>query len=183
MDPAIKSRRESVLRSLYSSNRGLIVHCSALTDNGKAFVFAGRADTGKSTLAQKLALKMEVINDDMNILEFYNEGIKVSTYFTQEENQGYHYLINENVTGILNAVFFPIKEMKKDSYLESLDDKGFIWKTLLTCAAPPTTGENHLFPNYLSLIDRLIESVSFYNIHHNLKDSPDEIANLLRSIK
>lgn len=183
MDPAIKSRRESVLRSLYASIKGLIIHCSALTDNGKAFAFAGVADVGKSTLAQKLALKMEVINDDMNIFEFCDDGIKISTYFTQAENQGYHYLINENMTGTLKAVLFPVKELKNDSYLEPLHDAGLIWKTLLTCVAPPITGEDHLFSNYLEMIDRLIDSVPFYNIHHNLKDPPDEIVNLLRSIK
>ncbi len=29
MDPAIRSRRESVLRSLYSTENGLIIHFSA----------------------------------------------------------------------------------------------------------------------------------------------------------
>lgn len=183
MKQSIKKRRESVLRSLYSSNRGLIVHCSAVEDSGHSFVFAGVADAGKSTLAQKLNGIMTVINDDMNILEFSNSGIKVSTYFTQAENQGFHYLINENVTGLLKAVLFPVKELSKDSYLELLTDKGLIWKKLLTCAAPPITGEDHLFPNYLNMLDRLMDSIAFFNIHHNLKDSPEFISKLLRNIK
>ena len=126
---------------------------------------------------------MTPINDDMNILEFTDDGIKVSTYFTQEENQGYHYLINEDVTGILKAVFFPVKEYERDSFIEPLTDKGYIWRMLLTCVAPPVKGEDHLFPNYYEMMDRLINSAQFYNFYHNLKDSPEFIADILRSIK
>ncbi|HQJ60792.1 MAG TPA: hypothetical protein PKV35_07330 [bacterium] len=183
MDPAIRSRRESVLRSLYSSQNGLIVHCSAVEDSGSSFIFAGIADAGKSTLANKLSEIMTVINDDMNVLEFSDTGIKVSTYFTQAENQGYHYLINEDATGVLKAILFPVKELENDSYLEKLSDKGFIWRNLLSCVAPPITGEDHFFPNYYKMIDRLMESVPFFNIHHNLKNNPEFIAELLRSVE
>ena len=68
MEAKIRSRRESVLRSLYSSKSGLIVHSSAVENVGNVFVFAGVADVGKSTLAKKLGENMAVINDDMNIL-------------------------------------------------------------------------------------------------------------------
>ncbi|HQO92906.1 MAG TPA: hypothetical protein PLX56_11325 [bacterium] len=183
MEPAIRSRRESVLLSLYSSQNGLIVHCSAVEDSGSSFIFAGVADAGKSTLANKLGKIMTVINDDMNILEFCDKKVKVSTYFTQAENQGYHYVINEDASGLLKAVLFPVKELENDSYLEQLADKGFIWKMLLNCVAPPITGEDHLFPNYYRMIDKLMESVPFFNIHHNLKDSAEHIATLLRKIK
>ena len=119
----------------------------------------------------------------MNILEFKDSGIEVSTYFTQAENRGYHYLINEDAKGILKAVLFPKMEFIKDSHIEKIDDRGHIWKTLLTCVAPPLKGEDELFPNYLSMLDRLMDSVPFFNIHHNLKDSPEFIAEILRGIK
>ena len=178
-----RNRRRDVLKFLYSSQKGLIIHSSAIESSGVSFIFAGVADVGKSTLAKKLSNIMTVINDDMNILEFTDNGIRVSTYFTQAENQGYHYLINEDVTGILKAVLFPIKEYERDSFIEPLTDKGLIWRKLLTCVAPPITGEDHLFPNYYEMIDRLMDSVPFFNIYHNLKDSPEFIAELLRSIK
>ncbi|MGI6395442.1 MAG: hypothetical protein ACOX2F_12070 [bacterium] len=182
MEPLIKTRRESLLCELYSSKSGLIVHSSALEDSGNSFLFAGVADVGKSTLAKKLNGLMNVINDDMNILKFCEAGIEVSTYFTQAENRGHHYLINEDVRGTLKAVLFPVKELKKDSYLELLSDEGFIWKVLLTCVAPPISGKDHLFPNYYKMIDCVMDSVPFFYIHHNLKDSPEAIANLLREI-
>jgi hypothetical protein len=179
----INYKRKFFLYSYYLTNKGLIIHSSAIESSGVSFVFPGIADVGKSTLANKLSNIMTVINDDMNILEFADNGIKVSTYFTQAENQGYHYLINEDVTGALKSVFFPIKEYEKDSFIEPLNDKGLIWRKLLTCVAPPITGEDHLFPNYYAMIDRLMDSVPFFNFYHNLKDSPEFIADLLRSIK
>lgn len=183
MKDSVKKRRENLLRSLYSLKKGLIVHCSAVEDSGNVFAFAGISDAGKSTLAEKLNSIMPVINDDMNIFQFSDNGVSVSTYFTQAENNGFHYTINENLSGTLKAVLFPVKEKEKRTCMELITDKGFIWKTLLTCVAPPLNGEDHLFPNYLEMVDRIIDSVPFYNIHHNLKNSPDEIANLLRSIE
>lgn len=183
MKSKIRNRRESVLRSLYSSQSGLIMHSSAVEDVGNVFVFAGVADVGKSTVANKLSKKMTVINDDMNILEFTEKGIEVSTYFTQAENRGYHYLINEDAKGILKAVFFPKMEFDKKSYIEKIDDRAQIWRTLLTCVAPPLKGEDELFPNYLAMMDKLTDTVPFFNIHHNLNDRPEFIAELLRGIE
>ena len=183
MESKVRSRRENVLRTLYSIKSGLIVHSGAVSDSGVAYVFAGVADVGKSTLTQKLNEIMTGINDDMNILEFCDYGIEVSTYFTQEENRGYHYLINENAKGNLKAVLFPKMEFLKNSYLEKVTDRGYIWKTLLNCVAPPLKGEDEFFSNYLNMLDKLMNETVFYDIHHNLNDSPDFIAELLRSIK
>lgn len=183
MKDPVKKRREDILRSMYSSKKGLIVHCSAVFDSGSVFAFAGVADTGKSTLAEKLSNIMPVINDDMNIFHFSDGGIRVSTYFTQAENNGYHYTINENLSGRLKAVLFPVKEEKKLSGIELIEDKGTIWTTLLTCVAPPLKNENELFQNYLEMLDRLMDSVLFFNIYHNLKDSPELLTSVLRKIK
>lgn len=183
MKSKIRNRREFVLRSLYSSQSGLIMHSSAVEDVGNVFVFAGVADVGKSTVANKLSKKMTVINDDMNILEFTENGIEVSTYFTQAENRGYHYLINEDAKGTLRAVLFPKMEFEKKSFLEKINDRGYIWRTLLNCVAPPLKGEDELFPNYLEMLEKLMDVVPFFNIHHNLNDSPEIIAELLRGIK
>jgi len=182
MTSKTRSRRESVLRSLYSSKSGLIVHCSAVENSGDAFVFAGTSDVGKSTLAKKLSKKMTVINDDMNVLRFSDDGILVSTYFTQEENKGYHYLINENTTGTLKAFLFPEKELEKESYIEQVLDKGLAWKRLLSCTAPPLKGEDELFSNYLEMVERLLVSVPFFSIHHNLNDSPEFVREILMSM-
>ncbi|HQM86091.1 MAG TPA: hypothetical protein PLD55_15535 [bacterium] len=126
---------------------------------------------------------MTPINDEKNILEFSEKGVVVKSYFPKTDGHPKEYLINHDVTGILKAALFPIKEYERDSFIEPLTDKGLIWRKLLTCVAPPITGEDHLFPNYYEMIDRLMDSVPFFNIYHNLKDSPEFIAELLRSIK
>lgn len=183
MNDSIKKRRENLLRSLYSSKSGLIVHCSAVFDSGSVFAFAGEADAGKSTLAEKLSNIMPVINDDMNLFQFSDNGTMVSTYFTQAENNGYHYAINENLSGTLKAVLFPVKEAAKPSSIKLIEDKGTIWTTLLKCVAPPLKNENELFQNYLEMLDRLMDHVPFFNIYHNLKDSPELLADVLHKIK
>lgn len=182
MKESVKKRRENLLRSLYSSKSGLIVHCSAVEDSGKIFAFAGISDAGKTTLAEKLSVIMPVTNDDMNIFQFSDSGIRVSTYFTQAENNGSHYTINENLSGMLKAVLFPVKETSKPSFSELIEDNGAVWTTLLTCVAPPLKNENELFQNYLEMLDRLIDSVPFFYIHHNLNDRPELLAQILRVI-
>lgn len=182
MEAKIRARREKVLRSLYSQSTGLIVHSGAVVDDDTVYVFPGVADSGKSTLTRKLNNIFTAINDDMNLLEFKTSGIEVSTYFTQIENRGYHYLINEDAKGALKAVLFPKMEFEKDSFVEKLKDRGDIWKMLLSSVAPPLKGEDELFPNYLIMLEKLMDSTLFFNIYHNLKDSPEFIADLLRGI-
>lgn len=167
----------------YSSVNGLISHCSSLKDNEIVFLFPGVSGLGKSTIAKKMSTIMIPLNDDRNFLEFKGSKIFIRSDFSKIYGHPKEYLINHDLTGILKAVLFPIKEYERDSFIEPLTDKGFIWRKLLTCVAPPITGEDHLFPNYYEMIDRLMDSVPFFNIYHNLKDSPEFIANLLRSIK
>ncbi|HSW60473.1 MAG TPA: hypothetical protein VLJ60_06710 [bacterium] len=146
-------------------------------------MIVGVSESGKTTLAKKMSFIMKPINDEKNVLAFNKNGIVVSSFFPATDYKQKEYLINHDLTGILKAVLFPIKEYERDSFIEPLTDKGLIWRKLLTCVAPPITGEDHLFPNYYEMIDRLMDSVPFFNIYHNLKDSPEFIAELLRSIK
>jgi len=178
-----KSRREKILRTLFLEQGGLVIHSGSVKEVCGSFLFVGKSKTGKSTITRKLDSIITGINDDMNILKFKKEGIEVSSFFLRSENPGFHYLINEEAKGILKAVLFPKMEFIKDSHIEKIDDRGHIWKTLLTCVAPPLKGEDELFPNYLSMLEKLMDSVPFFNIHHNLNDSPEFIAELLRGIK
>jgi len=163
--------------------KNIVAHCSAIKAFNFTYIFPGISESGKSTIAKKLNGLMTPINDEKNILEFSEKGVVVKSYFPKTDGHPKEYLINHDVTGILKAALFPIKEYERDSFIEPLTDKGLIWRKLLTCVAPPITGEDHLFPNYYEMIDRLMDSVPFFNIYHNLKDSPEFIAELLRSIK
>ena len=176
----MRAVNKNLYKDLFSAKRGLIIHSSALCDGTSAYVFGGVSGSGKSTMAQKMNGIMVPINDEKNVLEFTDQGIKVSTYFFLDGDEPKQYIVNENVSGILKTFFFIKKDPLLKSRHELINDRSKIWKMLLTCAAPPYTGEDHLFPDYLQLIDKLSDAVPFYCFYHNLSDPPELIAKLLR---
>ena len=123
---------------------------------------------------------MVPINDEKNLIQFTDRGITVSTYFTVDGSEEKQYLVNENVTGILAKVFFIRKVFNEPSRSEVISDKAQIWKMLLKCVAPPYFGEDHFFPNYLELIEKLIDSVPFFYFYFNISDNPEILADIMR---
>jgi energy-coupling factor transporter ATP-binding protein EcfA2 len=174
--------RSQVIKQIriYKCCVGLISHSSSIYYNKTVFLFPGMSGVGKSTIARKLSGIMTPINDDRNLLEFADNKVIVRSDFSEDNCLPGRYIINNDLTGILKAVLFPVKEYERDSFIEPLTDKGLIWRKLLTCVAPPAEGLDHLFPNYYAMIDRLMDLVPFFNFHHNLKDSPEYIANTIR---
>ena len=59
----------------------LLFHCSALSIDGKAYLFTGPSGTGKSTHArlwrERFGDKIVTINDDKPLLRFFDKGIRV----------------------------------------------------------------------------------------------------------
>ncbi|HQB11084.1 MAG TPA: hypothetical protein PLW37_14570 [bacterium] len=45
---------------------------------------------------------------------------------------------------------------------------------------PPYFGEDHFFPNYLELIEKLIDSVPFFYFYFNISDNPEILADIMR---
>jgi energy-coupling factor transporter ATP-binding protein EcfA2 len=176
----LRAKKQGLHKILFSSKSGLIIHSSAMYDNHAVYVFGGVSGSGKSTIARKLNGIMTPINDEKNVLEFKNDGISVYTHFLKSDDDHKEYLVNEDLSGTLKAFFFLNKESGTESRIEPLSDKGYIWKMLLKCAAPPSEGEDHFFPAYLEMVDRLIESVPFYDFYYNTSDSQEDLAELLR---
>lgn len=171
-------------RELYSAEKGLIVHSSSFEKDGSGFVCGGVCTAGKSTLCFKLKELFNPINDDRNLLEFADSGIIVSSFWNQNEQNfsTKQYLVNNEISAKLRAFLFVAKEFEKETYLEELSDKTYIWKKLLLCAAPPVKGDESLFPNYFSMLEKLMSETRFFIIHHNLKDPPEFVAERLLNI-
>jgi hypothetical protein len=55
---------------------GILVHSAGVVSGGRAFLFVGAADAGKSTIA-RLAGGRPVLNDEMNLVEFGPDGPEV----------------------------------------------------------------------------------------------------------
>ena len=171
-------------RELYSAEKGLIVHSSSFEKNGFAFVCGGVCTAGKSTLCFKLKELFNPINDDRNLLEFTDDGLIIKSFWDQNEQNfsTKQYLVNNEISAKLKAFLFVAKEFEKETYLEKLSDKALIWKRLLFCAAPHAEGENQLFGNYFSMLEKLMSQTEFFIIHHNLKDPPEFVADRLLEI-
>lgn len=171
-------------RELYLAEKGLIVHSSSFEKNGFTFVCGGVCGSGKSTLCFKLKELFNPINDDRNLLEFSDDGIIVSSFWDQNEQNfsTKQYLVNQELSAKLKAFLFVAKEFEKETYLEELSDRTQIWKKLLFCAAPPVKGDESLFPNYFSMLEKLMSETKFFVIHHNLKDPPEFVAEKLLGI-
>jgi len=173
-----------VQRELYSVEKALIVHSSSFEKNGQGFICGGVCGIGKSTLCFKLQHIFTPINDDRNLLEFTDEGLIIKSFWDQNLQQfsTKKYLVNQDVTAKLRAFLFVAKEFEKPTCLEKLTDKALIWKKLLLCAAPPVKGDESLFPNYFSMLEKLMSETKFFVIHHNLKDPPEFVAERLLEI-
>lgn len=173
-----------VQRELYLAEKGLIVHSSSFERNGFAFVCGGVSTAGKSTLCFKLQHIFTPINDDRNLLEFTDEGLIIKSFWNQNEQHfsTKQYLVNNEISAKLRAFLFVAKEFEKETFLEKLSDKALIWKKLLFSAAPPAEGENQLFVHYFSMLEKLMSQTEFFIIHHNLKDSPEFVAERLLEI-
>ena len=171
-------------RELYLAEKALIVHSSSFEKNGSAFVCGGVCGIGKSTLCFKLKDLFNPINDDRNLLEFTGGGILVSSFWDQNEQHfsTKQYLVNQELSAKLKAFLFVAKEFEKETYLEELSDRTLIWKKLLFCAAPPVKGDESLFPNYFSMLEKLMSETKFFVIHHNLEDPPEFVAEKLLGI-
>jgi len=176
----LRTVKKDLYKDLFAAKSGLIVHSSALSDGSDVYLFGGISGSGKSSIAKKMNGLMIPVNDEKNVLQFTDKGITVSTYFTVDGSEEKQYLVNENVTGILAKVFFIRKVFNEPSRSEVISDKAQIWKMLLQCAAPPYFGEDHFFPQYLELIEKLIDSVPFFCFHFNINDDPEILAEIMR---
>ncbi|HPM47188.1 MAG TPA: hypothetical protein PL056_08970 [bacterium] len=176
----MRTVKKDLHKDLFAAKSGLIIHSSALCDGSNVYLFGGVSGSGKSSIAKKMNGLMIPVNDEKNVLQFTDRGITVSTYFTVDGSEEKQYLVNENVTGILAKVFFIRKVFNEPSRSEVISDKAQIWKMLLKCVAPPYFGEDHFFPNYLELIEKLIDSVPFFYFYFNISDNPEILADIMR---
>lgn len=174
--------RTEIQKQLYSAEKALIVHCCSFAKNGSAFVCGGISTAGKSTLCWKMKDLFTPINDEKNLLEFGGKSIIVRSYYQYKDTPEKKYLVNHELSAELAAFLFVEKEYEVPTYMEKLNDKAKIWKRLLKCVAPPVQTEPQLFPNYFSMLEKLMSSTKFFVIHHDLSDSAEFIASLLENI-
>ncbi|PIR79409.1 MAG: hypothetical protein COU26_01315 [Candidatus Levybacteria bacterium CG10_big_fil_rev_8_21_14_0_10_36_30] len=63
-----QSMLSDFLYQLLSENNGFALHCSAVSVNGKAYIFLGKSGAGKSTIVQLLLKSYIPLSDDLAII-------------------------------------------------------------------------------------------------------------------
>lgn len=61
---------------LLSENKGFIIHATTVAHNGFGYIFAGRPQTGKSTIA-RLSSDKKVLSDDFSIVKKVNNQFRI----------------------------------------------------------------------------------------------------------
>ncbi len=166
----IYEKRVAINESLIESESGFMLHSAGIIINKKGFLFLGDSESGKSTVSQKFNNNALITNDDKNFVEF--KGFDTLFYSAPVNKEKPHFA-TEGEKGFLSAVFLLNKEWEKDSYIEKCEDKTVLWPLIIRSA--PFPERNELFHPYYRLIDRFLDSSSFYKFYHNLKEPVDSV--------
>ena len=149
---------------------GLVFHSSALAVDGKAYLFAAKSGTGKSTHArlgrQMLGDRAQVINDDKPIIR--KAGGTVYVYGTPWT--GKHHLGN-NVKAPLKAICFirqsKVNEIVKISPSDALSR--FFGQTIIP-------KERESAEKFLTLTDEILRSAKLYSLGCDISRGAAELS-------
>lgn len=148
----------------------LLMHGSAIAVNGKGYIFTALSGTGKSThtgLLRRLHGENAVmINDDKPFLHFKDGQVFISG----TPWMGKHYLGN-NITVPLAGIFFLYRS--EENVLEKTTPGDALMKMLCQCHRP---SDPEKLMNTFDLIDRILSSVSLYNLGCNMDISAAELS-------
>lgn len=138
---------DSFLRVFVSLNlnreNGFLIHSSGVLKDGYAFVFVGKSGSGKTTIANFLKNRFDILSDELIPIRIDKKIYAYSSPFWGSMKS----VKNTNLKCILKNIFF----IKKSNRLEEVDDKNYFLK-LIGCVMnfSKNTKDNKL------LIDKII---------------------------
>ncbi len=151
---------DSFLRALFTlilaDEGGLLLHASAVSENGRGSVFFGPSGSGKTTVA-RLSIGRTVLSDEMVIIKPHNGGYRVyGTPFCGE------FIPDRNSTRAELDGLYSLKKDQRNS-LMSLD-KGQALANLYQCV-PFFNGDSQLQSRILDTCRTLVDTVPVYELH------------------
>ncbi len=143
--------------------KGIVMHSSVVEMDGKAYAFAAKSGTGKSTHSrlwiEAFGDKAKIINGDKPMLR-YLDG-KLYVYGTPWcGKEGY----NQNTKAVLDSLCFI--ERAEHNSIEKLDKNDAVKKIFDQLLMPENTAQAHSF---LDMVEILIENVKFYTLRCNME--------------
>jgi hypothetical protein len=152
-----------------ADREGFYLHSCGVNFNGKGLLFAGHSEAGKSTMANLLRDKAEVLCDDRIIVRKHPEGFKI--YGTWSHGDVPDVSMN---SASLKAIMF--LEKNPENKLIRLSDKKEIVKKMLSCLITPLVTADWWMKTLL-VVDHVVESTPCYIL--KFKKS-SEVVKLLR---
>jgi len=151
---------ESFLRIVCSlvllKENGFCIHASSLIRNGKAYVFPGESEAGKTTIV-RLSPEAILLTDEISIIRrIKNTPIAYGTPFRSNLE-----ICGSNVSAPAKGIYFPVKDKK--NYICKLSDKSALAKLLSNVVI---FGEDHnLMQKAFYLANDLVASLPCYDLH------------------
>jgi hypothetical protein len=153
------------LARLLADRQGCFLHSSGLIVDGKAFVFVGHSDAGKSTTANLLRTRLpgraELLCDDRNIIRYWPDGFRGGPPGVYLHGTWSHGDIPDvsSASAPLRAVLF--LKQDKDNELLPIVDRKEIWPRLLATLIKPVVTADW-WQKEINALDILIENVPCY---------------------
>ena len=149
---------------------GIIFHSSVVEMDGKAYAFAARSGTGKSTHSRIWTKvfdgKAKIINGDKPLLR-YIDG-KLFIYGTPWcGKEGY----NINTKAVLNSVCFI--ERAQSNYIQKLAKNDAVKRLFDQLLMPETKNQAGKF---FDMVELIVENSDFYLLHCNMEDEAAVVA-------
>lgn len=130
------------------------IHSSALIYEGKGLVFTGHSDAGKTTMANLIGDRAELLCDDRNIVRKWPEGHRIHGTWSHGDIPE----VSSN-SAPLTAILF--LEQAKENKLIPLKDKRDIMRRLLACLIKPHVTTDW-WEKSLTIIEDIADSVPCY---------------------
>ncbi len=149
---------------------GIILHSSVVEIDGRAYAFAARSGTGKSTHSRLWTKvfpdRAKIINGDKPLLR-YIDG-KLFIYGTPWcGKEGY----NVNTKAVLGSVCF--LERAQNNYIEKLNKNDAVKRIFDQLLMPETKNQAAKF---FDMVELIVENSRFYLLHCNMDDEAAYVA-------
>lgn len=148
----------------------LLFHGSAISVDGKGYLFTAKSGTGKSTHTrlwrEMLGERAVMVNDDKPLLKFTEQGVLVCG----TPWNGKHRL-STNISVPLKALC--ILERDETNHIEPIEKRDALAMLIQQSYRPPDAGK---MAKVLALVDKLGDSVSLYRLGCNMEPEAAVVA-------
>lgn len=148
----------------------LLFHGSAISVDGKGYLFTAKSGTGKSTHTrlwrEMLGEQAVMVNDDKPLLKFTEQGVMVCG----TPWNGKHRL-STNISVPLKALC--ILERDETNHIEPIEKRDALAMLIQQSYRPPDAGK---MAKVLALVDKLGDSVSLYRLGCNMEPEAAVVA-------